>query len=62
MMYDVHEDGARAVCGSDIGSGGPMVRVYIGEAGASFIDDTVGTGNITPCCRFEVRGDGRLTP
>jgi hypothetical protein len=64
MIYDVCE-GVLMVEGEGgqrigIGIGGPTMKIFVGEAGASYTSDTVGIGINTPQCRFEVRADGAV--
>ena len=64
MIYDVRE-GILTIEGEDgqrigIGIGGPTMKIFVGEAGASYTSDTVGIGINTPQCRFEVRADGAV--
>ncbi|MBN2188143.1 MAG: hypothetical protein JW699_01715 [Chitinispirillaceae bacterium] len=64
MPYDFH-DGVLSIEGENgprigIGIGGPTVKIYVGEAGASYTSDMVGINNNSPCCRLEVRSDGAV--
>jgi hypothetical protein len=64
MSIDVHE-GILTIEGDDgqrigVGTGGPIVKIYVGDSGAYYTSDMVGIGNNTPQCRFEVRADGAV--
>jgi hypothetical protein len=64
MAYSIC-DGVCTIEGDDgqrigVRTGGPTMRVYIGEGVATVADDTAGIGVGTPNCRLDVRSDGKV--